>query len=232
MSDLWICRKQTAKRPFRLEGPDMNLWTVEELCWYLYHNLDSMEESLMEEPLFLWLAGELKLPMLADSLRQQRKQGKQAIWCAWFLLEEIGMYSEEELLEYREYCQAMEHKGEFECQKLKVDRMIKNRRYQRGIEAYRKLLDREEADAQEPWLLGDIWHNLGVAYTGLFLFEEAEASFRQAYKLNGRQESLQAAEDAVKLASEDVQADMEKQEEPDWDTYLYRLQEEYIKKVI
>lgn len=232
MGELWICRKQTAKRPFRLEGAGTDLWTAEELCWYLYHSMDGLEEGLMEEPLFLWLSEELKLPILAEALRHQRQEGRHELWCAWFLLKEIGMYTEEELAEYRELCQEMEDKGEFECRKLRADRMLRDQRYMRCIASYRQLLASKDADAQEKRLLGDVHHNLGVALCGLFLFAEAEACFREAYALNGNAESLEAAEQAARLDKEEPPKSGAGDPVGGWELYLREQCENYKKKVI
>ena len=46
MSELWICREQTAGRPFYLETADMELWTIEELCFYLYQNMEHLDEEV------------------------------------------------------------------------------------------------------------------------------------------------------------------------------------------
>ena len=43
MSELWICREQVAKKPFRLEIPDVEIWTIEELCFYLFQSNTSKE---------------------------------------------------------------------------------------------------------------------------------------------------------------------------------------------
>lgn len=232
MSELWICREQTAGRPFRLEGPGVEIRTMEELCFYLYQNIENLDESVFGEPLFLWLSRELKLPRLAAALQQEQKQGRSAFWCAWFLLKETGMYSEEELKEHKALCLAMDSKDEFECRKLKADRLFANRKYMKSIREYRRLLETAEAKTRYPVLTGNILHNLGVVHARLFLFREAAEYFEQAYELNQRPESRQAYEDALRLSrKQEPPGESDSTGEQDWNGYLEELRNDYKKKV-
>lgn len=237
MSDLWICREQTAKKPFYLEVPGIEIWTIEELCFYLYQSKDSLEDGVIGEELFMWLTEELKLPRLAGVLVQEKRQGKSDCWCAWFLLKEIGMYSGAELEEFRALCFALEDKDEFERQKLKADRLLRGQKYVRSIEAYQRLLEMDEIHPQKKILLGDIWHNLGVAHAKLFLFAQAQEYFEKAYRLNHRPESLEAGQHAKEMqepggyAPQVPDFGVATQSEAEWGDRLHRLLEEYKKKV-
>lgn len=231
MSDLWICREQTAVKPFLLEVPGIEIRTIEELCFYFYRSRDGLEDEVIGESLFEWLSEELKLPRLAAALIQEKQQGKSTLWCAWFLLKEIGMYSEEELEDFRTFCYIWESKGEFDRQKMKADKLLLNKKYLRSIKAYQRLLDAGYPEAEEPVLLGGIWHNLGVAHARLFLFLEAAEYFEKAYRLNGNKESEKARETALAMAKQEEQICLEPPQK-DWEGGLFRLREEYKKKVM
>lgn len=231
MSDLWICREQTAAKPFLLEVPGIEIRTIEELCFYLYRSRDGLEDEVMGERLFEWLSEELKLPRLAAALIQEKQQGKSTLWCAWFLLKEIGMYSEEELEDFRTFCYIWESKGEFDRQKMKADKLLLNKKYLRSIKAYQRLLDDKHPEAEEPGVLGAIWHNLGVAHARLFLFPEAQECFEKAWELNGKEESKKAKETSLAMAKEPEQACLTPPDQ-DWEGCLFRLREEYKKKVM
>lgn len=241
MSELWICSGQTAQKPFRLEPSGAEISTVEELCFYLYQNINHLEEEILDESLLSWLDQELQWTKLADSLRRELRQGRDVLYCIWLLLREVGMYSGEELSEIREICFAMDQKDEFECRKLKADRLFHRQKYRRCIGEYRRLLESEDekqpGQQHDPKLMGDILHNLGSAYAGLFLYQEAAECFQKAYEKNGRQESLQAYEDAVclkdqefRLPAEETESDSGTQpesENQDLEKRVQELKEEY-----
>lgn len=239
MSDLWICREQTAKRPFLVEMDGTEIRTIEELCYYLYQSVEYLDESIIGEPLFAWLSEEIALPRLAAALHQEQERGRDALWCVWFLLQEVGMYSEEELMDIKSVCMALENKDEFERQKLKADRLLINKKYIRCIGEYDHLLHLCESNHQYLGLQGAIWHNKGVAHVRLFLFQEAAECFQRAYELNRHEESLKAYEKAIRLAEhpaaetgEEILQGEAMDEKMDWEKILYQLSEEYKKKVM
>ncbi len=250
MSELWICREQTARVPYRLEVPGVEITTIEELCYYLYHSMEYVDESVMEEPLFAWLSGELKLPRLAAGLREERGRGRSAFWCAWFLLKEAGMYTQEELSQFQALCLTLEQKDEGERQKLRADRMLANGRLEAAILEYRRLLSRERGKENQE-LLGAVCHNMGVAYARLFLFQEAAEAFQQAYGYHQNTQSYEACREALRLLREPEQENgaekraenpeaegaengMESREDdafPEWDVYLGQCRKEYRESV-
>lgn len=249
MSELWICREQKAGRPFRIKAAGVEVRTMEELCFYLYQSRELLDDSVMGEELYAWLAEELKLPRLAATLAEERKQGKNALWCACFLLKESGMYASEELAEINALCLAMENKDEFELGKLRADRLLKTKQYLRSIREYERLTVLGESRGCSGKLMGNVWHNLGVAHMKLFLFEKAVECFAKAYELNQSEESFvawQTAGEAVgKLPGGKAGAHTEtitqtacessgqSMEEPDcgWDEYLAELKREYRESV-
>ncbi len=249
MSELWICREQKAGRPFRIKAAGVEVKTMEELCFYLYQSRELLDESVMGEELFAWLSEELKLPRLAATLAEERKQGKNALWCACFLLKESGMYAGEELTEINELCLAMENKDEFELGKLRADRLLKTKQYLRSIREYERLTVLWESRSCSRKLMGNVWHNLGVAYRKLFLFERATECFAKAYELNQSDESFaawQAASEvagklpggkAARQAETIAQAECENsgqtagEPEGGWDEYLEALKREYRESV-
>ena len=39
MSGYILCQTKKAQRPYFIENISMNIYSIEELCYYLYHNL-------------------------------------------------------------------------------------------------------------------------------------------------------------------------------------------------
>ncbi|MDE6981517.1 MAG: hypothetical protein K2P60_08985, partial [Lachnospiraceae bacterium] len=64
---------------------------------------------------------------------------------------------------------------------------------------YKKLLSREDIHKEGIAFEGNLWHNLGTAYAGLFFFQEAAQCFDRAYEKNNRKESLLQAKAAREM---------------------------------
>ena len=58
MGRIWLCEDQMARRPLMVNA-GISLYSFEELCYYLYQNVESVEESFFNELLCQWLAEEL-----------------------------------------------------------------------------------------------------------------------------------------------------------------------------
>ena len=74
MSELILCSGKIAAQPFYIEGAELNIYTMEELCYYIRHNLYNLEQDLMSEDFILFLEHELGETALAAELRQVRKR--------------------------------------------------------------------------------------------------------------------------------------------------------------
>ena len=64
LSGYILCQTKTADSPYFIENISTNIYTLEELCYYLFHNLYLIDDTVMNERLCLWLQDELNLPGL------------------------------------------------------------------------------------------------------------------------------------------------------------------------
>ena len=77
MSGYILCQTKRAELPYFVENISTNIYSLEELCYYLYHNLYLIDETIMNEELCRWIQEELELPGLAAKIRS--KLGKFAV---------------------------------------------------------------------------------------------------------------------------------------------------------
>ena len=50
-----LCQTKRAKLPYFIENISTNVYSIEELCYYLYHNLYLIDQTIMNEGLCLSL---------------------------------------------------------------------------------------------------------------------------------------------------------------------------------
>jgi tetratricopeptide (TPR) repeat protein len=192
MGELLLCNETIAAMPYYVENISVNLYSLEELCYYITHNAYLLERDFMCEELCTWLEKECKLVQLADRLREvMRGPGKFSDFVK-IILSENGYCRPREIRDVCEVILGMEEKSDFECSKIRADRLMEREKYLSCIYEYKRLLDSEDAKNENALIVGNIWHNLGTAYARLFLFEEAADCYRKAYKLNQSQASLKA----------------------------------------
>ena len=69
MSSYILCQTKKAEKPYYIENISTNIYSIEELCYYLYHNLYLIDSTIINEGLCKWLEEELELTRLAAKLR-------------------------------------------------------------------------------------------------------------------------------------------------------------------
>ena len=69
MSGYILCQTKKAETPYYIENISTNIYSLEELCYYFYHNLYLVDHSILNEGLLTWIQDELNLPKLAAKLR-------------------------------------------------------------------------------------------------------------------------------------------------------------------
>ena len=80
MGQVMICSPVTAAEPYQMKYTSTNLYTIEELCFYLYENIYLIDSSLMNIELCRWIERQLKDIYLAqklmDSMRERAPLGR------------------------------------------------------------------------------------------------------------------------------------------------------------
>ena len=130
------------------------------------------------------------LEVLSEQLRDIMRMDGRLSEFVLALLVECGYCPRDTIKEIVALLREMEEKSDFECNKVRADRLMEREKYLSSIYEYKRLLESDEAGEQSKELIGNIWHNLGTAYARLFLFGEASHCYDKAYKHNGNQESL------------------------------------------
>ena len=190
MGELLLCKEPIAAMPYYIEGISWNVYSLEELCYYVEHNIYLLESDFMTEELCTWIGKEVKNSILAEKLRNiMRVNGKLSEFVQ-VLLDASGYCPKDVVKEILLIIREMEEKSDFERNKMRADRLLEREKYLSSIYEYKSLLESNAAGEQTKELLGSIWHNLGASYARLFLFAEAIHCYEKAYKLNNHIESL------------------------------------------
>ena len=186
-----ISNNNTSEKKFaNIVSKQINLYSLEELCYYIAHNTYLLEHDFMCEELCTWLEKELKLVEMSDKLRDLLHGGGRMSEFVKVILTGCGYCTNREIKEICDIIMEMEEKSDFECNKIRADRLMEREKYLSCIYEYKRLLDSEDAANESPRIVGNLWHNLGTAYARLFLFEEAIRCYKKAYALNQNEESL------------------------------------------
>ena len=190
MSGFILCQTQKAKHPYYIENIAMNIYSMEELCYYLYHNLYLIDRTIINEELCVWIQEELKLPQLAAKLKPKVGKFASAEDILYPIFKEINYLTYEELKELNRRLKKMDEESLPERKKQKGDALVDNGMYVSAIRLYQKLLKEEEKENANEGFLSSVYHNLGCAYSYLFQMEKALECFEKAFQAAPSKESM------------------------------------------
>jgi len=184
-----------AKTPYCVPGLETNVYCAEELCYCLRENAYLLDLSLMNDGLLNWLGQECGLKELAKMLYPLvHKQGSLSSF-AVTILQYVGLYENSVVREVERVLKQGVGLSAIERRKTQVDYLVRKKKYASAVKGYEALLQKwREQDAQGGALpaagcLAAIWHNKGVAYAGMMLYDRAAECFLRAYELDGSEES-------------------------------------------
>lgn len=181
MSGYILCQIKKAEHPYFIENISTNIYSIEELCYYLYHNLYLIDSSILNEGLCVWLEEELGLGKLAAKLRPHLGKFVSAEDVLYPIFKEINYLTYEELRVLNGKLALLDQEPAPLRKKHKGDLLVENRMYVNAIRVYQKLLERDDLDTVRQGFRGEICHNLGCAYSYLFQMEKALEYFWKAY---------------------------------------------------
>ena len=68
MGKIIVCSSKQAETPFTFLNTKVEIYTYEELCFYIYNNTVLISKTALSDKLWDWIREELDMPQLADRL--------------------------------------------------------------------------------------------------------------------------------------------------------------------
>ncbi len=190
MGEMILCKRPIAATPFYLDELSMNVYSLEELSYFIFHNVYLLNADFMSVDLCNWIGRELSMKELSDTLFDLLKENVPLHMFVGRILNASGYLTPVEIRETLEIISVFENKSEAECRKIRADRLLEKNRIVDAVYEYEGLLSSESNIGDT--LLGDIHHNLGTAFAKLFFFHEAAENFELAYRKNHRRASIRS----------------------------------------
>lgn len=190
MGKIIIRSKVEKESPYEIPGLNQKVYSLEELVYTYYQNLYRLEESVMDRRLPSWLDRQGKRELAEELIRQidaAEGSGDLEIFIGT-VLEGISYYTPEEIRQAKEQLARWSHADPNIRQKEKWDYSLAEGRIQEAINGYENLVEKLSMTGHNT-LLAALYHNLGVAYGRMFVFDKAAEMFAEAFQLSGDRDS-------------------------------------------
>ncbi len=183
MSGYHLCQVKKAKHPYYIESISTNIYTIEELCFYLQENIYLVDASIMNETLCDWIRDELGLKKLYRKLAERLEEAKKGSIAGFILpiFKEISYLSPEEYHRIQEQISSIEIQPEDLRRKMKADYLMKYGMYGNAIREFYQILKERNPGKLGVQFYAKVLDSMAAAYGHLFLFEEAADCLWQSY---------------------------------------------------
>lgn len=203
MSSLILCNTVKAENPFYFELTGTNIYTIEELCYYIYNNIYIITEEIFDDDLVFWLREELEMAELSEKIsdmllhKNSLKDIVVTIFCS------ADYYIEKEIKALIEIMDSLEGMPILLRRKMKADNYMKYKNFSLAMKEYESILKSPKINELDSKDQGNIIHNLGIVRMNDSSFSAAAECFKDAYAKNDNKESLIHYLCALKLDKRD-----------------------------
>ncbi len=183
MGSIILCHKTKAKNPYEITRIHRKIYTLEELCYYLAHNLYLIDNTIMNEQFCTWLENELELSELTIQLRDALLDHCGREQFVSLIMRHAHIYSIGELHYIEEILAMIKEQKEVERNKNKADNLLKNGEVEEAILVYQAILRGDRDLTVSEQFYGKVYACLGAAYGRAFLYKEAMEMYDAAFQI-------------------------------------------------
>lgn len=184
MSECIYMKRKAASIPFYIESVSLNLYSAEELCFFIANFIPLAEEIITDSNLIKWLDDECSMPGTADIIRSlltgrsdTREEALKVI------LKNTNYYSSSELDRVFESIDAFREKREADKRMARAAVLMKNKRYKSAMFDYESILADPKIMEESDEFRGRLYYNLGCACAKIFQLGRARRCFENAMNL-------------------------------------------------
>lgn len=189
-----VCVGDYATTPYCIPGLELNVYSMEELCYCMKENAFLLDLSLMNDGLIDWIERQCGLKSLAKELYQLAHKTGSLSAFAVAILAYTGLYDGNVIREVEQVLKMGAGLSTVEKRKSQIDYLVRQKKFLPALRGYDQLLENwgeyEKEQEQQPAasIRAAILHNKGVAFAGLMQYGRAAECFLEACGTGGSPE--------------------------------------------
>ncbi len=192
MGSLILCHKKRAVQPYEITRVHLRVYTIEELCYYVCNNLYLIDNTFMNRRLCDWIGKELEMNKLSMQLHEELSKNCTEVQFVLTLLRGSNIYAVSEINKVQAVLDQLQNQKEVQKAKYKADTLLGSGEYSAAVLVYQSIINQKWDDSMETSFYGKVYACLGTAYGRQFLYEEACAAYKEAYRFLGDPAVLKA----------------------------------------
>ncbi len=182
MSGLILCSKKS-DRPYFIRDAGVNIYSIEELAYYLYNNAYFVDDSFFTYELVDYIESELKLKKIAQRLKFAMGQKMNFAELIMIIVTGSMYYSEQELHLFEKELRAIGSKSMLERMKARAKMLYDNGKMSSAMQVYENILNNKTYKKQNEEFYSEIHQGIARIKCRMFYFMDAIEEFNEAYSL-------------------------------------------------
>ena len=197
MGNYILCSHRSAEIPYYIESVSLNIYSIEELCYFIANYIPLADATVVNKELAAWIKDQAGLTEAAGVLETMLEEKDSFTEAVKWVLKNGNYYNRTQLEKIFEKLDAYHGVEPMGKSKARADMLMEQKKYIKAIENYKEILDTVGISEQPKSFRGRIYFNLGCGYVKLFRLPKARENLRRAYALipeeNIRKADLAAA---------------------------------------
>jgi len=184
-----LCQIGLAEKPFFIESISTNAFSIEEICYFMYHNPALLDMAIINKDLCEWFSQELHLTRLGQTMERALEENRSLTNFILPIFREVSYLSQKEMQTFSENLIELSKDSVPVRLKKKGDALVGYGKEGGAIKAYRQVLNSGDPTLDAAFL-SQVWHNMGVANMRMLQYEDGLECFGKSYSLLHTKSSL------------------------------------------
>ncbi len=192
MGNYLLCNTFATKTPYRIDNVQLNLYSIEELCYFIANYIPLVQEDLIGSSLAGWIEKECGRPDIASELDAVMEDEDKFAAGLKLILRSGHYYTQIQLEKIFEKIDEQIALPVIEKLKLRADLFMKQKKYRQAIKNYEEILETRGLYNESEDFRYKVYYDLGCGYAKLLRLSKARSFFSKACELHSCAESRKA----------------------------------------
>lgn len=225
MSYIIFCKGKRAEKPFIVGDLKLRLYSMEELCYYVYSNVSLCDKELLHKELPAWIEVQCGLPDLAESLRIVLEKDPRPERVAAQIFAYTDFLNKQERDAVCERIRKYAQLGYNERRKMRADYFYLDGKYKEAIKDYEDMLEQNAYDDSK--MKHHLLYNIGCCYGAMLYYDIAYGWFLRAAQMDiAKGEDVLAALYVKRMSLSDNEWDDYLEKHPEMATFVPAMEKQ------
>lgn len=182
MGGIILCSHQ-ADVPYRIEELNINIYSIEEMAYYLYNNVYFITREFFNETLVVHIRDVWHMDELSEKLHRHLAMNDSYAECMLTIIKASAYYNEDEIGDVELLLNKIGDKSVEERKILRAQTYMERHKYNAAAEIYRTVIDSHRRKNVSDEEIAQVWYNMGIIDAHRFMYGDAAGSFEKSEEI-------------------------------------------------